>query len=73
MIKIVDRYITRQVVASSLLVLFLLVSLRSLFSLIDQLDDLDKGAYQLSDALLYVGLLIPARINELFPKKQFRI
>jgi len=67
MIKLVDRYIARQVIVTSLVVLILLVSLRSLFSLLDELGDLDKGSYQLADALLYVGLLIPSRLIEFFP------
>ena len=49
------------------MMLFLLAALRSLFSLLDELGDLDKGGYQLSDALLYVSLMVPSRLLEFFP------
>lgn len=66
MLKLVDRYIARQVIVSSLLILLLLASLRSLFSFLDELNSL-QGNYQLSDALLYVGLMFPGRILDFFP------
>ncbi len=67
MFSILDRYIARQVINASLLILFLLTCLRSLFSLLDELGDIGEGQYILSDALLYVGLMIPDRILEFFP------
>lgn len=67
MFNLLDRYIARQVVVASLLMLLLLAILRSFFSLIDELGDLDKGGYQLSDALLYVCLMFPGRLLEFFP------
>ncbi|WP_444994419.1 LPS export ABC transporter permease LptG [Aliikangiella sp. IMCC44359] len=67
MMSLLDRYIARQVIITSLMMLFLLTSLRCLFSLIDELGDLGKGGYQLSDALLFVSLMIPARLLEFFP------
>jgi len=65
--SLLDRYIARQVIVSSLMMLFLLAMLRSLFSLLDELGDLDKGGYQVSDAFLYVSLMFPSRILEFFP------
>lgn len=67
MFNLLDRYIARQVIGASLLMLLLLAALRSLFSLIDELGDLDRGGYQLSDALLFVALMFPSRIMEFFP------
>ncbi len=67
MFNLIDRYISRQVIISSLLMLFLLASLRSMFGLLDELGALGRGDYQLSDALLYTGLMFPARLLEFFP------
>lgn len=66
MFKLVDFYIGRQVVLASLFVLLGLTSLLSLFSLINEIQ-IDSGTYQTSDALLYVGLMFPAELLELFP------
>ncbi|MET1253513.1 LPS export ABC transporter permease LptG [Aliikangiella maris] len=65
--KIIDWYIIRQVVVSSLFILVLLLMLRSLFSLIDELADIEAGRYQIADALLFIGLMLPARLLEFFP------
>lgn len=67
MFSLLDRYIARQVIFASLMMLLLLATLRSFFSLIDELGDLGKGGYQLSDALLYVSLMFPGRLLEFFP------
>ncbi|TQV76771.1 LPS export ABC transporter permease LptG [Aliikangiella marina] len=67
MFNLLDRYIARQVIGASLMMLLLLAALRSLFSLIDELGDLGRGGYQLSDALLFVALMFPSRIMEFFP------
>ncbi len=38
-----------------------------MFSLLDELGDLGKGVYQISDALLYVSLMFPTWLLEFFP------
>jgi len=67
MFNLIDRYIARQVISASLLILFLLASLSSLFGLLNELTSLGKGSYQFSDALLYTGLTLPSKLIEFFP------
>ncbi|MGX5174452.1 LPS export ABC transporter permease LptG [Aliikangiella sp. IMCC44653] len=67
MFSLLDRYIGKQVIAASLIILIILTSLRSLFSLLDEMGDIGVGRYQISDALLYIGLMIPERLLEFFP------
>lgn len=67
MFSLLDKYIGRHVVISSLAILLLLAVLRTLFAFLDELRDLDKGDYQLSDAFLYVSLMFPNSLLELFP------
>lgn len=67
MIKIIDRYIAREVIVASLFVLFLLIILRSIFGLLHELSSVGRGTYEISDALLYTALLIPIRLVDFFP------
>jgi len=67
MLSLIDKYIARHVIAASLLVIIIMVMLRSLFSLLDELADVGRGSYQFADALLYVGLMFPQRLIEFFP------
>ena len=66
-ITLIDKYIARHVISASLLILFLLIMLRAMFSLLEESNDIGIGQYQLADALLYVGLMLPQKIIELFP------
>lgn len=64
---ILDRYIGRHVVFSTLLVMGLLLSLFAIFSFMDELSRVGRGNYSTSDAIQYVILLIPGLIYQLFP------
>ncbi len=64
---IIDRYLGRTLVATSLLALFVLVSIFSFFSLVDQLDDTGVGNYGVFEAIKYVILTMPRLSFELFP------
>ena len=64
---ILDRYIGRYLISSSLLALFTLVAIFSFFTLVDQLDDTGVGNYNVIDAIQYVLLTIPRLSYELFP------
>lgn len=64
---ILDRYIGRSILVSSILALFALVAVFSFFSLVDQLDDTGRGNYGVGDAIQYVLLTIPRLSYELFP------
>ena len=62
-----DSYIAQHVVLASLLILFLLISLRALFALLEESNSIGRGNYELADAVLYVGLMLPQKVLELFP------
>lgn len=64
---ILDRYIGRSILVTSLMALFALVAVFSFFSLVDQLDDTGRGNYGVSQAIQYVLLTIPRLTYELFP------
>jgi len=64
---ILDRYIGRSIIVTSILALFALVAVFSFFSLVDQLDDTGRGNYGVGDAIQYVLLTIPRLSYELFP------
>ena len=62
-----DRYIGRNIIASSLVALITLITIFSFFSLVDQLDDAGHGNYGVFQAIEYVLLTIPRLSYELFP------
>lgn len=64
---ILDRYIGRSLLVTSLLALFVLVAIFSFFSLVDQLDDTGRGNYGVGQAIQYVLLTVPRLSYELFP------
>ena len=65
--KILDRYIALNLIKITLLALFSLVLLFSLFAVVDQLDSLGQGNYGILQALVYVLLTVPRLSFELFP------
>ncbi len=65
--RILDRYIARNVIAYSLASLFVLVVLQLVFAFIDEMGDVGKGHYTAGLALKYVLLTAPRRIGELLP------
>jgi len=65
--KTLDRYLGLSVAQSALLVMLALAGLFALIDLVEQLEDLGEGDYGLTDALLYVVLLLPRRMLELAP------
>lgn len=67
MFSLLDRYIAKHVIEASLLILFLLIMLRAMFGILEQSHFIGRGNYQLADAFLYVGLMLPQKIIELFP------
>ncbi len=65
--RIIVRYLTTQILASSLFVFAALTTLFALFDLINELDSLGKGSYGFWHILLYVALNIPGHLYELLP------
>lgn len=66
-LKVFERYLARQVYASSALVLAAFLMLFAFFDLVGEMQDLGRGGYQFENALAYVILTLPGRIYELSP------
>jgi len=66
-VKILDRYLGRIFLSNWLSVNLVLAGLLSFLELAKQLDDIGKGRYRLTDALLYVTLTLPGRMLEVAP------
>jgi lipopolysaccharide export system permease protein len=67
MINILDRYLFLQVLAGTILVMLVLVSLDAFISFINELDDVGRGHYGHLQAALYILFTIPRRLYEYAP------
>ena len=65
--KIVDRYIGRNVIAATLTVLLVLLAIFAFFAFIDELEEIGRGSYTLGGAAVVVLLGLPGLAYELFP------
>ncbi len=65
--KILRRYLAREIYSATALVLFAFLGLFAFFDLIHELGDIGKGEYKLQHAAMFVLLSIPGRIYELMP------
>ncbi|MCO6441421.1 MAG: LPS export ABC transporter permease LptG [Nitrococcus mobilis] len=65
--KLIDRYIARNVTAGALIVLLVIVSLDLLFSFLKESQDSGQGGYTVWLALLYVLLTTPYSAYQAFP------
>lgn len=63
----IDRYLSRQIFVGLLVATLVLIPLFSFLDLLEQLDDVGEGFYQIDDAFLYVALLLPRRFIQLAP------
>ncbi len=63
----IDRYIARYVILGTLGMLAVLISLFALPELENEIEDVGRGQYGISDVLLYVALQIPRYAAEVFP------
>ena len=61
------RYITREILLNTLLVLLALVALFGFFDMVRELDDLGRGNYKLNAMLAYVALTLPSHAYVLLP------
>jgi len=66
-VRIIRRYVGRQIAFSILLVLGALIMLFSFFDLIYEMRDVGHGEYRLGSALVFVALSLPGRLYEMFP------
>lgn len=65
--KLLDWYIGRTIVASTLMTWFVLASVSSLFRFIDQLKAVGKGSYDILHAGLFTLYSVPTDIEVFFP------
>ena len=65
--RLLDRYLARQVLWYTLLVMAVLVTLTALFLFIDQQDDIGVGSYGMVDAFVVTMLLVPRAAFQLLP------
>lgn len=65
--NILDRYILKAIVGTSLMVLVLLIALTGFVVFIGQLDDVGKGSFGVWDAMSYSLLLLPMQTFEMMP------
>jgi len=65
--NILDRYIIKTVIYSTLLFLLIILSLYSFIALADSFKYIGKGSFDLADAFYYTLLTLPRRLYQLFP------
>jgi len=66
-LKVYERYLAREIYASTALVLAAFLMLFAFFDLIHEFEYLGRGGYQLRHAIAFVLLTMPGRVYELFP------
>jgi len=65
--RILDRYIGRTVIASSLTMLLVLVGIFAFFQFLDELENIGQGRYGIPQVIEYVALSMPYLAYQLFP------
>lgn len=65
--RIVNRYLAREIMGSTLIVAIGLLSMFSFFDLIQELDSLGQGNYNLGLVLMFVLLSAPGHVYEVAP------
>ncbi len=65
--KVLDRYIIKEILKGTFITLIILYTLFNLFTLKDELKFRGVGDYDLPHILMYIGLLLPHYLYELMP------
>jgi lipopolysaccharide export system permease protein len=65
--RLLDRYLARQVVANTLLVLLVLTAISSLITFVGEFDNIGQAHYTLGAAARYALLYIPSQAYAMFP------
>ena len=65
--KIISRYLLKEVFVNVLLIMLALIAMFSFFNLIQELESLGKGSYGLGKVLLFVLLSAPGHIYDVMP------
>ena len=64
---VLRRYLAREIIAATAMVLLAFLGLFAFFDFINELDSVGKDGYELHHALIYVVMLVPGRVYELLP------
>lgn len=64
---LLDRYISRSILAATGVVALVIASLMALIVFIDQADDIGRGSYGFLQVLLYTAYLLPKRMEMAMP------
>lgn len=64
--SILTRHLAREIISSTLGILIAFLGLFAFFDFVNELDSIGDG-YGVSDALVYVALILPGRVYELLP------
>lgn len=67
MSSVLTRYLAREILGASALVLLAFLGLFAFFDFINELDSIGTDGYRLHHALVYVAMIVPGRIYELLP------
>ncbi len=67
MINILDRYMGRIILQYTLITTGVLLCLYTFINFLDQIETIGQGSFGLAEAVLYVALLTPSTLYELFP------
>lgn len=67
MSRVLRRYLAREILSSTALVLAAFLGLFAFFDVINELEDVGKQGYELHHALIYVLMTLPSRVYELMP------
>ena len=65
--KVLNRYIAREVLKGSLVASIVLLSLLNFFTFTDELGDMENGAYGIKEIFVYLSLTSPRDFYELLP------
>jgi len=69
--KILNRYIAKQVMSATGLVLLVLIGIDSFMLFFNEIGDVGKGSYTIEKAFLYVTMQLPFNLYQLFPMAGF--
>lgn len=64
---ILDRYLARTVIESTLLALLVLIGMQCFITFVGELHDIGTKDYGVAQALIYVPLLLPSNLYQFFP------
>ncbi|MGI9228759.1 MAG: LptF/LptG family permease, partial [Gammaproteobacteria bacterium] len=62
-----DRYLARQITGGVIIAAIILLPLFGFIDLVEQLDDVGEGFYQVKDAFYFTLLMTPRRLIQLMP------